>query len=110
MRYKNVLTNSDHGLLLINRNDTVIGSIISEVGNWEIQYINLLKSLIEQFYPKNSAIEIIDAGSNIGVYSLSLSKIDGFTVKVISIEAQRLIYQMLNANIALNSLENVWTY
>lgn len=110
MKNKNVLTNSDHGLLLINRNDNVIGRFISETGGWEIQYINFLKDLIKKFYPANSSIEIIDAGSNIGVYSLSMSKIDGFNVKVVAIEAQRLIFQMLNANIALNSLENVWTY
>ena len=110
MKNKNVLTNSDHGLLLINRNDNVIGRFISETGGWEIPYINFLKDLIKNFYPANSSIEIIDAGSNIGVYSLSMSKIDGFNVKVVAIEAQRLIFQMLNANIALNSLENVWTY
>lgn len=110
MKNKNVLTNSDHGLLLINRNDRIIGTFISEIGSWELQYIDLLKELIKKFYTPNSSIEIIDAGSNIGVYSLAMSKIDGFNVKVIAIEAQRLIFQMLNANIALNSLENVWTY
>lgn len=110
MKNKNVLTNSDHGLMLINRNDSVIGRFIGERGNWELHYINFLKQLIKRFYPAGKAIEIVDAGSNIGVYSLSMAKIDGFSIKVISIEAQRLIYQMLNANIALNSLENVWTY
>ena len=110
MKNKNVLTNSDHGLLLINRNDNVIGRVISEIGSWELQYINFLKDLIKRFYSPNSYIEIIDAGSNIGAYALSMSKIDGFNVKIIAIEAQRLIFQMLNANIALNSLENVWTY
>ena len=110
MRYKNVLTNSDHGLLLINKNDTVIGCYISDIGSWEMHYINLMRELIVNYYPKDSVIEIVDAGSNIGVYSLSLSKIDGFNVKVIAIEAQRLVFQMLNANIALNSLENIWTH
>lgn len=110
MKNKNVITHSDHGLLLINRNDNVIGRSISEKGSWERQYINFLKGLIKRFYPLNSSIEIIDAGSNIGVYALSMSRIDGFNVKVIAIEAQRLVFQMLNANVALNSLENVWTY
>lgn len=109
VKNKNVLINSDHGLLLINRNDNVIGRCISEIGSWELHYINFLKDLIKRFYPVNTSIEIIDAGSNIGVYSLSMSKIDGFNVKVVAIEAQRLIFQMLNANVALNSLENIWT-
>jgi FkbM family methyltransferase len=110
VKNKNVITNSDHGLLLINRNDRYIGASISAMGSWELQYIDLLKELITKFYTPNSSIEIIDAGANIGVYSIAMSKIDGFSVKIIAIEAQRLIFQMLNANIALNSLENVWTY
>ena len=39
-----------------------------------------------------------------------MSKIDDFEIKIVAIEAQRLIYQMLNANMALNNLDNVWTY
>ena len=62
MRYKNVLTNSDHGLLLINKNDTVIGCYISDIGSWEMHYINLMRELIVNYYPKDSVIEIIDAG------------------------------------------------
>jgi FkbM family methyltransferase len=96
--------------MLINRNDTIIGKSISVSGGWENQYIFLLKELITKFYRRDIPIEIIDAGANIGVYSVALSKINGFNVKVFAIEAQRLIFQMLNANIALNSIENVWTY
>jgi len=96
--------------MLINRNDTIIGTSISLFGGWENQYIQLLKELIKTFYLPNTPIEIIDAGANIGVYSLALSKIEGFNVKIYAIEAQRLIFQMLNANVALNSIENVWVY
>lgn len=73
MKNKNVITASDHGLLLINRNDSIIGRAISTSGNWELRYINFLKKLIKLFYSANSDIEVIDAGSNIGVYSLSMS-------------------------------------
>jgi FkbM family methyltransferase len=96
--------------MLINRNDTVVGKSISLSGGWENKYISLLKDLISKFYRPESPIDIIDAGANLGVYSLSLSKINGFKIKVFAIEAQRLIFQMLNANIALNSIENVWTF
>jgi FkbM family methyltransferase len=110
MKNNNLLTNSDHGLLLINHNDHEIGRTISDTGNWDLGFINFLKALIKHFYPSNSSIEIIDAGANIGVYSLEMSKIDSFNIKVIAIEAQRLVFQMLNANVALNNLRNVWTY
>ncbi len=96
--------------MLINRNDTVIGKSISVSGGWENQYIKLLKDLIVKFYSSDFQIDIIDAGANLGIYSLSLSQIEGFKIRVFAIEAQRLIFQMLNANMALNSIENVWTY
>jgi len=96
--------------MLINRNDSVISKRISETGNWELDYIEFLKALIAKCYPPGSEIEIIDAGANLGVYTLSMARIPGLKVKVIAIEAQRLMYQILNANIALNSLDNVWTY
>jgi FkbM family methyltransferase len=110
LKNKNVLTNSDYGLMLINRNDTIIGHSISYSGGWENQYIQLLKGLIKKFYIPNTPIEVIDGGANLGTYSLALSKIEGHSVKIYAFEAQRLIFQMLNANVALNSLENVWTY
>ena len=96
--------------MLINRNDTIIGNSISHSGGWENQYIQLLKGLIKKFYPTHAPIEIIDAGANLGTYSLAMSKMDGYSVKIYAFEAQRLIFQMLNANLALNSIENVWTY
>ena len=110
LKNKNVLTPSDHGLMLINRNDSVISKRISDTGNWELDYIDFLKVLIAKCHPQGSEIEIIDAGANLGVYTLSMARIPGLKVKVIAIEAQRLFFQMLNANIALNSLENVWTH
>lgn len=110
MKNKNVLTRSNYGLMLVNRNDTVIGRSISLIGGWEDQYIQILKKILKKFYFPGASIEIIDAGANIGVYSLALSEIEGFSVRIYAIEAQRLIFQMLNANVALNSLENVWTY
>jgi FkbM family methyltransferase len=110
LKNKNVLTTSDHGLMLINRNDTAISKRISETGNWELDYIDFLKLLITKCYPQGSEIEIIDAGANLGVYTLSMARIAGLKVKVIAIEAQRLLFQILNANVALNSLDNVWTH
>jgi len=96
--------------MLINRNDSVISKRISETGNWELDYIEFLKVLIAKCHPEGSEIEIIDAGANLGVYTLSMARIPGLQVKVYAIEAQRLFFQMLNANVALNSLENVWTH
>lgn len=110
MKYRNVLQPSEHGMILTNRNDSVIGRALSVNGAWESQYLDLLKQIIRKYYPEGSAIDIIDGGANIGVYTISLARIPGYRVRVFAIEAQRLVYQMLNANVALNSLTNVWTF
>lgn len=110
MKFKNVLTPSDLGLMLINRNDSIIGPTISQVGSWESKYIRALKQIIEQHYPGTDTVDIVDGGANYGVYSLAFSSLATRPTRVHAVEAQRLIFQMLNANMALNSLENVWTY
>ncbi len=110
MKYKNVLTPSDLGLMLINRNDSIIGPTISQVGGWEAKYIRVLKQILERHYPPHEVLEIVDGGANYGVYSLAFASVPMRPTRIHAVEAQRLIFQMLNANVALNSLENVWTY
>ena len=110
MKYKNFLTQTDHGLMLINKNDRVVGKNLSMNGSWEQSYIQVFKKLIAKHFAEDQVVEVIDCGANLGVYSLSLAQMAGMKVKVHAIEVQRLMYQMLNANIALNSLDNVWTH
>lgn len=110
MRGWNVLTPSDHGPALINRNDRAVGLSISMFGHWERELLELLTTLIRKAYPRGSSLDIVDGGANIGIYTLALSRIEGLNTRIFAVEAQRLVYQMLNANLALNSIANVWTY
>lgn len=110
MKFKNVLTPSDLGLMLINRNDSIIGPTISRVGSWEAKYIRALKQIIDQHCPGSDPVDIVDGGANYGVYSLAFASLSTRQTRIHAVEAQRLLFQMLNANVALNSLENVWTY
>lgn len=96
--------------MLINRNDSIIGPSISRIGNWESKYIRVLKQIIERYSPGNQTVDIVDGGANYGVYSMAFADLCTRRTRVHAVEAQRLIFQMLNANIALNSIENVWTY
>jgi len=50
---------------------------------------------------------ILDIGANIGVHTLYFSEIAGPRGKVLAFEAQRIVFQMLMGNLALNSIENV---
>jgi FkbM family methyltransferase len=50
---------------------------------------------------------LLDIGANIGVHSLFFSSLAGARGRVYAFEAQRIVYQMLMGNLALNSVENV---
>lgn len=110
MKYRNVITASDFGPMIINRNDSVVGINVSEFGYWEKGEITLLKDLINRQYPGASNLSILDIGANIGIYSLAFSKMDIAGLKIYSIEAQRLIFYMLAGTMALNSCDNVYLY
>ncbi|MCM8530155.1 MAG: FkbM family methyltransferase [Lentisphaeraceae bacterium] len=100
----NKLTNGRYGQFLYNAHDKVIGRALEYYGEWAQDELDLLKHFIK---PGNT---VIDVGANIGTHTLAFANFVGDTGKVIAFEPQRLIYQCLSANIALNSLTNVWAY
>lgn len=110
MRFWNVLTPSTLGTLLVNRNDTTVGMMLSATGDWEPELRALVEMLIRQAWPPGSPLDIVDGGANLGVHALSWARLAGYRTRVFAVEAQRLVYQQLNANLALNSVANVWTY
>lgn len=50
---------------------------------------------------------MVEAGANIGVHTVALSKLTGPQGAVVAFEPQRLVFQTLCANLALNSCANV---
>jgi FkbM family methyltransferase len=53
---------------------------------------------------------LLDIGANVGVFSLFFSELAGPRGRVYAFEAQRIVYQMLLGNLALNSIENVYAH
>jgi FkbM family methyltransferase len=100
----NQLTNAKYGMMLYNRHDLYIGKSLSVFGTWADQEIELLKQFLEQ------AAIVVDVGANIGSHTLAFCRIVGESGKVYSFEPQRLIYQTLVGNIALNSITNAYCY
>lgn len=104
---RNVLVSCDHGLMIVNRfdyNDENVGQsrFLLDHGNAstveaEITYQELLNV--------ESPI-IFDVGANIGTYTTWLAK-TFHTGKVYAFEPQRLVFQMLCGNMAINNIENV---
>ena len=54
----------------------------------------------------NPGMLVLEIGANIGAHTVHLAKLVGENGGVVAFEAQRLIHQMLCANLALNGLEN----
>lgn len=97
----NRLCHARHGWLLINRHDNILGTSIATYGEWSEHEVTLFAQLLEP------GGVVIEAGGNIGAHTLPLAKQVGKQGRIYSFEPQRLVFQTLCANMALNSLTNV---
>lgn len=98
------LVHCKHGIFLLSDFDNDISKNMRLYGEWEEEEFQMFLSFL-----KPGDI-VIDAGANIGALTVPLAKKVGPAGKVHSFEPQKVINQRLNANIALNDLENVDVY
>ena len=91
------------GLMLYNRNDIYIGASLRKYGEFSGQETALFRMIVQ---PGRT---VLDVGANIGVHTVDLSRLVGSAGAVHAVEPQRLIFQALCANVALNSCTNVFT-
>jgi len=93
-----------HGFFLHNVSDLMVGRSLDLYGEWCEAEVNLFKSLLQL---GNTVVEV---GAHIGAHTVVLAKTVGLQGKVFAIEPQRMIFQTLCANLALNSITNTHTY
>jgi len=89
------------GIFLVNRNDFYIGKsieIYGEHGGLEGAFLQHLVSVGDN---------VIEVGANIGAHTIGLAKAIGPQGKIFAFEPQRACYALLQAQIALNQLENI---
>lgn len=86
-----------HGLMMYNVNDTFIGRSLDIYGEWCESELALLGRLIR---PGDI---VVDVGANIGTHTIFFAKAVGPKGVVHAIEPQRIAYQFLCANVALNA-------
>ncbi len=97
----NRLKTCRHGTMLFNFNDIYIGRSLDLYGEWTEGEVELFQQLI---YPGN---HVVEAGANVGAHTLFLANAVGPTGHVLAVEPQRLVFQTLCANLALNDIPNV---
>jgi FkbM family methyltransferase len=95
------LVNGREGMFLVNPRDRFIGQSMMQYG--EFSYAET--ALFEQLCGLDDIV--VEAGANIGAHTVGLAKRVGPTGRVIALEPQRVIFQNLCANVALNGLFNV---
>ncbi len=100
----NELKKAKHGYTLYNKNDRYIGKSIEVYGEFSELEFNLFKQICK------SAMVVVEIGSNIGTHTMALSKLVGQDGRVYAFEPQRIVFQTLCANMALNSITNVETF
>jgi len=93
-----------YGQVIYNRNDAYIGRSIEAYG----EYSGLEVSVFDQLLSAGQVV--IDAGANIGVHTLFFARKVGPQGRVLAFEPQRLVFQSLCGNMALNSISNVYCW
>ena len=109
----NVVVPTAYGMMIVNRNDWTekdgqrfgVGLELLETGTYAQRELDALAALVRCCGPDPV---LLDIGANIGVHSLLFSGLAGTRGRVHAFEAQRILFQMLAGNLALNSIENVY--
>lgn len=97
----NQLKQCRHGLMLFNPRDQYVGRSLDLYGEYSEGEIELFRQVI------NSGDVVLDVGANIGSHTVCLAQLVGHRGIVLAFEPQRILFQTLCANLALNSLINV---
>ncbi len=93
-----------HGSMLFNRNDQYIGASLRKYGEFSAGESILFRQIV------SPGMTVLEIGANIGAHTVELSRLAGPGGVVHAFEPQRLMFQLLCANLALNSLANVFAY
>lgn len=87
-----------YGQMLYHSADAVIGRSIAYYGEYFDSEVDVFRHFVRP------GDVVVDGGANIGTHTLALAHLVGAAGRVIAFEPQRLIFQMLCANMALNDI------
>lgn len=100
----NAVTQWKYGHVLYNKNDFYIGKSLEKYGEFSEGEVDLFRQICR---PGDVVVEV---GANIGAHTVVLAGLVGEQGMVFAFEPQRIIYYTLCANVALNSLNNVYCF
>jgi FkbM family methyltransferase len=97
----NKLSECRYGRMLFNKNDVYIGRSLDAYGEFSEGEIDLFRQVV------NEGSFVVEVGANIGTHTLFFARQVGLAGTVVAFEPQRIVFQTLCANMALNSVTNV---
>ena len=89
---------------LVNRNDFYLGHALETYGEYCASEALFLRRLVQR------GDHVIEVGANIGTHTVGLAKHVGPEGKVFAFEPQRACFALLQAQIALNLLDNIHAF
>lgn len=100
----NRLVKGKNAYCLYNKNDIYIGKAIEEYG----EFSELEADIFRQICRVGDTV--IEIGANIGTHTQIFSSLVGQNGLVLAFEPQHIVFQTLCANLAINSISNVYAY
>jgi len=97
----NEIASCRHGPMLFNKNDQYVGASLRKYGEFSPDESQMFRQIVRP------GMTVVEAGANIGAHTIELSRLVEPGGAVVAIEPQRLVFQTLCANVALNSRPNV---
>lgn len=98
------LAETPHGLLMYPRGDRYVGRSLKEYGEFSAGELGIF----EQIVAPGSVV--LDIGANLGAHTVPLARLTGPSGVVVAFEPQRILFQILCGNLAMNSLTNVFAH
>jgi FkbM family methyltransferase len=92
-----------HGTMMYLRGDTHIGRAFDQYGEYCEAEVALFRTLLRP------GDVVLDVGANIGAHTIPMAQFVAPPGMVYAFEPQRMIFQILCGNVALNELSNVQT-
>lgn len=87
-----------HGKMLTQTNDLWIGHSLREYGEWSEHEVALFRKLLML------GDNVVDAGANVGAFTIPLAKMVGYGGQIFAFEAQQRLHRLLGANLEINGL------
>jgi FkbM family methyltransferase len=106
---RNVLLSTVHGSMIVDRHELAqpsgVAAMLASQGAYEPEEMTLLREII-RYLPRGTVV--LDIGANIGAHTLEFARATSPAGgMVLAFEAQRMLFQMLGGNLAMNNHMNV---